>query len=181
MEASMTMTSGVGTPFFMAPEMATGTKHYTGAVDVFSFGIMAAQVMVGRLVYDSSDAFETEFGLLFSISLFFTTKPTTLSFSFVFHLSPVCHLTQNHSICGCSVPRTSTTCFWLFSQDEITDDCMLGCQPLFSSLFVFLFSPCFLRHSKAFDVIVGTLNVLQCFSIQLLSFSHENTVFHNSD
>ena len=64
------MTSGVGTPFFMAPEMATGTKHYTGAVDVFSFGIMAAQVMVGRLVYDSSDAFETEFGLLFSISLF---------------------------------------------------------------------------------------------------------------
>ena len=89
MEASMTMTSGVGTPFFMAPEMATGTKHYTGAVDVFSFGIMAAQVMVGRLVYDSSDAFETEFGLLFSISLFFTTKPTTLSFSFVFHLSLV--------------------------------------------------------------------------------------------
>ena len=85
MEASMTMTSGVGTPFFMAPEMATGTKHYTGAVDVFSFGIMAAQVMVGRLVYDSSDAFETEFGLLFSISLFFfTTKPTTLSFPLSF-------------------------------------------------------------------------------------------------
>ena len=95
MEASMTMTSGVGTPFFMAPEMATGTKHYTGAVDVFSFGIMAAQVMVGRLVYDSSDAFETEFGLLFSISLFFTTKPTTLSFSFVFHLPLVCHPFQN--------------------------------------------------------------------------------------
>ena len=66
MEASMTMTSGVGTPFFMAPEMATGTKHYTGAVDVFSFAIMAAQVMVGKLVYDSSDAFDTEYGLLFS-------------------------------------------------------------------------------------------------------------------
>ena len=81
----MTMTSGVGTPFFMAPEMATGTKHYTGAVDVFSFGIMAAQVMVGRLVYDSSYAFETQYGL-FSITVFFTTKPTTLSFSFVFHL-----------------------------------------------------------------------------------------------
>ena len=111
MEASMTMTSGVGTPFFMAPEMATGTKHYTGAVDVFSFGIMAAQVMVGRLVYDSSDAFETEFGLLFSISLFFTTKPTTLSFSFVFHLPLV--LIQNkhtafvNAVCQGLRPRVS--------------------------------------------------------------------------
>ena len=108
----MTMTSGVGTPFFMAPEMATGTKHYTGAVDVFSFGIMAAQVMVGRLVYDSSDAFETEFGLLFSISLFFTTKPTTLSFSFVFHLSLVCHPKQKHTafvnaVCQGLRPRVS--------------------------------------------------------------------------
>ena len=93
-KASMTMTSGVGTPFFMAPEMATGTKHYTGAVDVFSFGIMAAQVMVGRLVYDSSDAFETEFGLLFFISLFFTTKPTTLSFSLCLSLVSCCHQKQ---------------------------------------------------------------------------------------
>ena len=177
MEASMTMTSGVGTPFFMAPEMATGTKHYTGAVDVFSFGIMAAQVMVGRLVYDSSDAFETEFGLLFSISLFFTTKPTTLSFSFVFHLPLVVIQNKTHSVCGCSVPRTSTSCVWLFSQDEITDGCVLGCQPLFSSLFVFLF-PLFFSsshlfflapffhsfpntHSTAFDAIVDTLNALQ--------------------
>ena len=63
MEASMTMTSGVGTPFFMAPEMATGTKHYTGAVDVYSFAIMAAQVLSGRLVYDSSDSFDNSNGL----------------------------------------------------------------------------------------------------------------------
>ena len=59
----MTMTSGVGTPFFMAPEMATGTKHYTGAVDLYSFAIMAAQVMTGRLVYDNSDVFDTQFSL----------------------------------------------------------------------------------------------------------------------
>ena len=71
----MTMTSGVGTPFFMAPEMATGTNHYTGAVDVFSFAIMAAQVMVGKLVYDSSDAFDTPYGLLFPITLSHKPKP----------------------------------------------------------------------------------------------------------
>ena len=154
----MTMTSGVGTLFFMAPEMATGTKHYTGAMDVFSFGIMAAQVMVGRLVYDSSEAFETEFGLLFSISFFFTTKPTTLSFSFVFHLPFCCH--PKHIFCECSVPRTSTSCVWLFSQDEITDGCMLGHQPLFLSLFVFLFNvfscPIFHSFSK------HTLNSIRC-------------------
>ena len=108
----MTMTSGVGTPFFMAPEMATGTKHYTGAVDVFSFGIMAAQVMVGRLVYDSSDAFETEFGLLFSISLFFTTKPTTLSFFLCLSLASCLSSKTKHTafvdaVCQGLRPRVS--------------------------------------------------------------------------
>lgn len=79
MEASMTMTSGVGTPFFMAPEMATGTKHYTGAVDVYSFAIMAAQVLSGRLVYDSSDSFDTSYGLCFHLSFSLTRQsPKTL-------------------------------------------------------------------------------------------------------
>ena len=55
MEASMTMTSGVGTPFYMAPEIVTGSKHYNGTVDVYSFGIMAAQVMVGKLVFEVND------------------------------------------------------------------------------------------------------------------------------
>ena len=59
----MTMTSGVGTPFYMAPEMAKGLKHYTGAVDVYSFAIMAAQVMVGRLVYDTEVDFSTQYSL----------------------------------------------------------------------------------------------------------------------
>ena len=136
----MTMTSGVGTPFFMAPEMATGTKHYTGAVDVFSFGIMAAQVMVGRLVYDSSDAFETEFGLLFShFPLFHNQTNHSVFFLCLSLASCLSSIKKPHSICGCSVPRTSTSCVWLFNQDEITDVCMLGFQPLFLSLFVFLF------------------------------------------
>ena len=91
----MTMTSGVGTPFFMAPEMATGTKHYTGAVDVYSFAIMAAHVMTGKLVYDSSDVYESQYGLC---------KKTTM-FDLTFSL-----FVDKHSVYECSVPRTSTSC-----------------------------------------------------------------------
>ena len=50
---------------------------------------------------------------------------------------------HTHSVCECSVPRTSTSCVWVFSRHENTDDSVLGCQPLFSSLFVF-FSPLFM-------------------------------------
>ena len=74
METSMTMTSGVGSPFYVAPEIIMNEKHYTSAVDVFSFGIMAAQVMVGRLVYDAEE-FTTEYGLCSKL-FFFTTNPT---------------------------------------------------------------------------------------------------------
>lgn len=70
----MTMTSGVGSPFYVAPEIIMNEKHYTSAVDVFSFGIMAAQVMVGRLVYDAEE-FTTEYGLCSKL-FFFTTNPT---------------------------------------------------------------------------------------------------------
>ena len=59
----MTMTNGVGTPFYMAPEMATSSRHYTAAVDVYSFGIMAAQTIAGRLNYDSDIDFDTQYGL----------------------------------------------------------------------------------------------------------------------
>ena len=63
----MTMTSGVGSPFYMAPELIMNAKQYTNAVDVYSFGIMAAQVMVGKLVYDV-DEFSAECGLFSSFS-----------------------------------------------------------------------------------------------------------------
>ena len=61
------MTNGVGTPFYMAPEMATSSRHYTAAVDVYSFGIMAAQTMAGHLKYDSDIDFDTQYGLFFFI------------------------------------------------------------------------------------------------------------------
>ena len=158
MEASMTMTSGVGTPFFMAPEMATGTKHYTGAVDVFSFGIMAAQVMVGRLVYDSSDAFETEFGLLFSISLFFTTKPTTLSFSFVFHLSLVCHPKHTafmNAVCQGLRPRISSCSAKMKTLIVACWDANPSSRPCLSFFFHLFFHRLtfsLFQHSSLFDV-----------------------------
>ena len=139
----MTMTSGVGTPFFMAPEMATGTKHYTGAVDVYSFAIMAAQVMVGKLVYDNTDVFETPFGLSFPSF----HKQTNLFSLFAFFTTTNC-VTPMNSIHECSVPRTSTSCIQMSRQSEGTHHFMLGCQPHFSSLFVF-FSSCshFLFHT----------------------------------
>ena len=181
----MTMTSGVGTPFFMAPEMATGTKHYTGAVDVYSFAIMAAQVMVGRLVYDGQNDFDTSYGLCFPNCLSHNTKPKShthcVCLLCVFTLPLVCCdglPKHTHSVCECSVPRTSTSCVWVFSRHENTDGSVLGCQPLFSSLFVF-FSPllfhvltfslscpffhsCLLFpiHTPAYDAIVATLSAL---------------------
>ena len=48
----MTMTTGVGTPFYMAPELLQGERHYTKAVDVYSYGVMSAQVFSGSLKYD---------------------------------------------------------------------------------------------------------------------------------
>ena len=148
----MTMTSGVGTPFFMAPEMATGTKHYTGAVDVYSFAIMAAQVLSGRLVYDSSDSFDTSYGLCFHLSFTHTQGKAQKHcvcdwFVFTWLLLFVIHC-HTHSVCECSVPRTSTSCEWVFSRDESIGECVLGCQSVLSSLFVFFFSSFPSSHSS---------------------------------
>ena len=37
---SMTMTKGQGTPLYMAPEIVSGQKRYTKAVDVYSYGVV---------------------------------------------------------------------------------------------------------------------------------------------
>ena len=59
------MTTGVGTPYYMAPEMMGGGRHYSTAVDVYSFGIMSAHVMNGKLEYDGDPEFDSLYGLLF--------------------------------------------------------------------------------------------------------------------
>ncbi|KAG5510849.1 hypothetical protein JKF63_07921 [Porcisia hertigi] len=51
--ATTAVTSGIeGTPFYMAPEATRG--EVTAACDIWSFGIMMAQVLTGRLPYDAS-------------------------------------------------------------------------------------------------------------------------------
>ena len=75
MNQSMTMTAGIGTPYYMAPEMMTNSKRYSTAVDVYSFGVMAAHVLHGKLEYAENPEFDTIYGLfLFSCSLFFSIK-----------------------------------------------------------------------------------------------------------
>ncbi|KAG5485831.1 hypothetical protein LSCM1_07246 [Leishmania martiniquensis] len=51
--ATTTVTSAIeGTPFYMAPEATRG--EVTAACDIWSFGIMMAQLLTGRLPYDAS-------------------------------------------------------------------------------------------------------------------------------
>lgn len=65
----MTMTTGVGTPFYMAPELLQGQTHYTKAVDVYSYGVMSSQVYTGSLKYDDV-SFDNIYCLCFSIPFF---------------------------------------------------------------------------------------------------------------
>ena len=41
---ALTMTKGQGTPLYMAPEILSGHKRYTKAVDVYSYGVLCCQV-----------------------------------------------------------------------------------------------------------------------------------------
>ena len=178
----MTMTSGVGTPFFMAPEMATGTKHYTGAVDVYSFAIMAAQVLSGRLVYDSSDSFDTSYGLCFHWSFTYTqgkAQKHCVCDWFVFSLgscslsSIATHTAFVNAVCQGLRPRVSGCSAEMKTLVSACWDANASCRPCLSSfsplfhLLTLLSCPFFHSslpllhaHTPAFDAIVDTLSAL---------------------
>ena len=182
----VTLTSSLQTLWVVTVlQLSSATARVlTSLTHLYSFAIMAAQVLSGRLVYDSSDSFDTSYGLCFHWSFTHTqgkAQKHCVCDWFVFSLGS-CSLssiaTHTHSVCECSVPRTSTSCEWVFSRDESTGECVLGCQSVLSSLFVF-FSPLFHlltllscplfhsshspllhAHTPAFDVIVDTLSAL---------------------
>jgi len=64
---TMTMTRGVGSPYYMAPEMLRGDKKYTRAVDVFSFSILCVEVWNEKLPY-SEVQFQTPYTFIMAVS-----------------------------------------------------------------------------------------------------------------
>jgi len=59
MMGDMTQTKGIGTPYFMAPEVMRGGGHYTTQADVFSFGILMASVIDGEQPYKGDSRFNS--------------------------------------------------------------------------------------------------------------------------
>jgi serine/threonine protein kinase len=59
--SARTMTQGAGTVYYMAPEVMSGEGHYGCKVDVFSFGIMMAEIAVCKL--QASSARVGDFGV----------------------------------------------------------------------------------------------------------------------
>jgi len=66
---TMTMTAGIGTPYYMAPEMMTSSKHYSTAVDVYSFGVMSAHVLHGKLEYEENPEIDLEFDSIYAFAM----------------------------------------------------------------------------------------------------------------
>lgn len=61
--ATFTMTKGIGSPFYMSPEMLRNDKQYTRAIDVYSFAIMCVELWNLQLPFSEHD-FESAVGLL---------------------------------------------------------------------------------------------------------------------
>ena len=81
--ATFTMTKGIGSPFYMSPEMLRNDKQYTRAIDVYSFAIMCVELWNLQLPFAEHD-FESAVGLFHSFG-------TTHAFICVcIHLCVVC-------------------------------------------------------------------------------------------
>jgi serine/threonine protein kinase len=64
-ELDITMTRSVGTPLYMAPECFIGrSPKYTPKVDVFSFGLILYEVVVGRGVLSTPEGARAAYSLL---------------------------------------------------------------------------------------------------------------------
>jgi serine/threonine protein kinase len=63
-ELDVTMTRSVGTPLYMAPELFTQVAHYTPSVDVYSFGLILYEVVVGDSVLSSPESQRSTYLLL---------------------------------------------------------------------------------------------------------------------
>uniref|UniRef100_H3G576 Protein kinase domain-containing protein n=1 Tax=Phytophthora ramorum TaxID=164328 RepID=H3G576_PHYRM len=46
----LTMTAGVGTPYWTAPEILEG-KRYTEKADIYSFGVVLSELDTGKIPY----------------------------------------------------------------------------------------------------------------------------------
>ena len=59
---SMTMTSNIGTPLYMAPEILSGQSRYSMKADIYSYGIVLCGIWNQQIPY-SDESFEnvTEF------------------------------------------------------------------------------------------------------------------------
>lgn len=45
------MTGEIGTPLYMTPEILTGEEHYTSSVDVYSFSMIAYEIVTGKVSF----------------------------------------------------------------------------------------------------------------------------------
>lgn len=54
-----TMSKGIGTPIYMAPELLEGRDNYTEAVDVFAFSMIAYELITGNLPYSELEPIES--------------------------------------------------------------------------------------------------------------------------
>lgn len=101
--ATFTMTKGIGSPFYMSPEMLRNDKQYTRAIDVYSFAIMCVELWNLQLPFSEHD-FESAVGLFLNSLNNRQNTLTLLFFLFTQHLE--CKLLQDSDQCSTAIVQT---------------------------------------------------------------------------